>query len=248
MSNAEKEQEYLSYLPAIFQMDSQEGTAGFLERFLQPFKIFLSGNGDATTPAVEGFEKILDQIHNYFDAERTPAMFLPWLASWLALTLKEDKEWYGDSDFIEKKASPDQVLPLTSRGITKNRNLINQIVRLYRKRGTLDGILEYLKVYVGEDVQIAINEYLNPFQVGVTSTVGENSVIGDGRPYYFYIYMLLPVPDRNLLVKKRFALHEIIDKEKPAHTYYGLTIEVPTMQVGVYSTVGVDTMLGGLIS
>jgi len=72
-------------------------------------------------------------------------------------------------------------------------------------------------------------------------------VVGEGRPYYFQVHMVLPVPDFDLLVKKRQALIEIIDREKPAHTYYGLTIEVPTMQVGKHSIVGSDTLLGGII-
>jgi hypothetical protein len=60
--------------------------------------------------------------------------------------------------------------------------------------------------------------------------------------------MRLPVPSRDMLVKKTKALHEIIQLEKPAHTYYGLTITVPTMQVAVHSTVGSDTLLGGMIT
>lgn len=39
----------------------------------------------------------------------------------------------------------------------------------------------------------------------------------------------------------------IIDREKPAHTYYDITIEVPTLQVAEHSTVGRDTLLGGLL-
>jgi hypothetical protein len=32
--------------------------------------------------------------------------------------------------------------------------------------------------------------------------------------------------------------------EKPAHTYYTLEVVVPAFQIGVQSTVGVDTLLG----
>ena len=40
----------------------------------------------------------------------------------------------------------------------------------------------------------------------------------------------------------------IIDQEKPAHTFYAFRFrDVPTMQIGVHSTVGVDTVLGSVI-
>ena len=36
----------------------------------------------------------------------------------------------------------------------------------------------------------------------------------------------------------------LIDLEKPAHTFYDLDLQFPTMQIGVTSTIGVDTLLG----
>jgi hypothetical protein len=36
----------------------------------------------------------------------------------------------------------------------------------------------------------------------------------------------------------------IVDLQKPAHTYYKLTVETPTLQINVHSKVGVDTLLG----
>jgi hypothetical protein len=36
----------------------------------------------------------------------------------------------------------------------------------------------------------------------------------------------------------------ILDMEKPAHTYYALEVETPTLQLGVHSTISVDTLLG----
>ena len=37
-----------------------------------------------------------------------------------------------------------------------------------------------------------------------------------------------------------------IDQEKPAHTAYDIEFEHSTMQIGVRSTIGVDTLLGQL--
>ncbi len=177
----------------------------------------------------KGIEEILDCIQDYFDPDKTPLEFLSWLAGWMALILKEETDWNADN-------------------ARKKRDLIAKIIPLYQKRGTLDGLKEYIKIYVGEDVKVSIFEFLEPFRVGVTSTVGMNTVVGEGLPYYFQIYMELAVPDRILLEKKRQAINDIINQEKPAHTYYTLIIQVPTMQIAVHSTVGLDTMLGGIIN
>ena len=176
----------------------------------------------------KGIEEILDSIQDYFDPGKTPLEFLEWLAGWMALILKEEKDWNADN-------------------ARKKRDLIAKIIPLYQKRGTLQGLKEYIKIYVGEDVKVSIYEFLEPFRVGVTSTVGMNTVVWEGLPYYFQIYMELALPDRILLEKKRQAINDIINQEKPAHTYYMLIIQVPTIQIAVHSTVGLDTMLGGII-
>lgn len=120
----------------------------------------------------KGIEEILDQIHIYFDPLNTPLEFLPWLAGWMALVLKEEDEW-------------------NENNAAKKRDLIAKIIPLYQKRGTLDGLRKFIRIYLGEDVKISIMEFLEPFQVGATSTVGMNTVIGEGRPYYFQVYMEL---------------------------------------------------------
>jgi phage tail-like protein len=175
---------------------------------------------DAFTYELErGFEETLDTIHDYFDADRTPPSFLPWLAGWVALTLKEEKGW-------------DEA---------KKRRLISQIVPLYKKRGTREGLEEYLKIYVGEGVRI-IDE-LGPFQIGVHSKIGLDTVIGGLPAYFFIVDITLPVPDPLMINEKRKAIEELIEMEKPAHTYYRINITVPTMRIGYYSRIGVDTLL-----
>lgn len=231
MSSGGKESKYLQYLPVIYQGKADGTAASFLGRFLKAFEKILSGIPDDETakpPAggieeIKGIEEVLDCIHDKFDPAKTPSEFLSWLAGWVALVLKEGEGW------DEKK----------------KRNHIAQIIPLYRKRGTREGLEEYIRIYVGEQIKVTINEFLLPLQVGVASTVGVDTTIGSGRPYYFHVYMDMPTPDPRLLERKRQAIIDIINQEKPAHTYYGLTIHVPTMQIGVHSTVGADTLLGG---
>jgi phage tail-like protein len=217
---------YLKYLPALFQESDQHATP-FIGRFLLAFEKILSGLGDPEQP---GLEEILDHIHIYFDpgpvqpgqspdeSERAPADFLPWLASWVALSLRQD--W----DEEEK------------------RRFIGRIVPLYRQRGTKAGLVEILRTYTGMGVEI--QEFIQPLQVGKTSTISVDTVIGGGPPHYFRVKIFLELRSPEALSRKEQIARAIINQEKPAHTYYDLQIEIPTMQIGVHSTVGVDTLLG----
>lgn len=230
MNNHESEKlsKYLQYLPVIFQTVPEGGTANFLGRFLLAFEKMLSGIDDAVKldeQSVTGIEQILDQSAVYFDPLTTPADFLNWLAGWVALTLKEGEGW--------------------NEG--KRRRLIAQIMPLYKKRGTLEGLEGYLRVYFDENEGVTVSEFLKPLQISDTSTIGLNTVVGEGRPFYFLVNMKLPINDRVRLENKARAIVDIINQEKPAYTYYVLVIKVPVMQIGVHSTVGSDSLLGGLI-
>ncbi|GFO97060.1 phage tail protein [groundwater metagenome] len=221
MSNEEKESKYLQYLPSIYQRGKEDPSA-FLGRFLKALEKMLSGRDDGVKvddESIKGIEEILDSIHYYFDPFNTPSEFLPWLAGWVALTLKEGKDW--------------------DEG--KKRELVAQIVPLYKKRGTKEGLEEYLKIYVGKGVRI-IDE-LGPFQVGISSKVGIDTVIGELQPYFFIVDVTLPVPDPKAMSEKKKAIEDIIEIEKPAHTYYKTNITVPTMRIGYFSTIGFDTLL-----
>lgn len=224
MSKARRNAGYIDHLPAVFQAETTDTAPAFLERFLYGFEKVLSGIPD-DTGGPEGINEQLDRVHDYFDPYRTPTEFLPWLAGWVGVVLKEGGEWDEE----------------------RKRRLIAQVVPLYKKRGTREGLEEYLKVYVGEKIKISINEFTDPFRVGFRSgsTVGSSTIVGEGRPYYFNVHMVLPAPNRTMLEKKKRAIVEIIDQEKPAHTYFTLTTEMPTMRIGTQSTVGSDTLLGG---
>jgi phage tail-like protein len=210
--NEHKPSSYLKYLPEIYQ------ESAFTGRFLKIFEKILTGIDDGVRPDQPGIEQVLDNLGDYFDARTAPLEFLDWLAHWLALDLPED--W------------PQEV----------KRRLVPQIVQLYKKRGTKQGLAEFLKIYAGPGV--TINEWLHPFQIGVTSTIGEDTVLEGGPPDFFRVTIIHPKPDIRLKMKKEQAVRAIIDREKPAHTYYDLEVIIPTLHIGVYSTIGLDTLLG----
>jgi phage tail-like protein len=228
---------YLDDLPSIYRENASGEGSGFLGRFLLAFEHVLTGVGDRDQP---GLEEILEGIsgnsdaqmagaHRYFtpgpasDAfERTPDEFLEWLSGWVALTLRDD--W-----------SPDE-----------RRRILAEIVPSYSQRGTLGGLQQALAAFTGaHSTAITITDRDEPFQIGKTSTVGKSTMVGGGRPHYFAVGALLPGTAD--LARRRAALRAIIDLEKPAHTYYDLFVQTPTMRIGKSSTIGVSTVLGAPI-
>lgn len=211
---------YVQYLPGIYQQDIEE--AGFIGKFLKIFEVLLSGVDNEKTlndKRVEGIAQILDRVHEFFDPSRTPSEFLKWLAGWMALILREDWEE------------------------VKKRRLISRIISLYRIRGTKKGLEEYIKIYVDEG-GVEITEILTPFQIGVTSIVEKNTYLDGGAPHFFLVSVILPEPDLQLKLQREKAVSAIIDLEKPAHTFYQLKTIVPTLQIGRFSTIDKDTLLG----
>jgi len=72
----------------------------------------------------------LDCLDAYFDPWLTPPDFLEWLAGWVGLALDEN-------------------LPLDRR-----RQLVAEAVRLYRVRGTANGLAQHISLFTGLEVEI----------------------------------------------------------------------------------------------
>jgi phage tail-like protein len=226
---------WLEHLPATLR-EPDPADPGFLEGLLAGLEAVLSGAGDADDP---GLEELLDGIEGpdqtaltglerffsprppaptaFPERHQAPVEFLDWLAGWVALSLRAD---------------------VTE---AQQRALVANAVPLYRLRGTREGLERLLALY---DVGAVIEEDLDAFQIGVHSTIGVDTRIGGGAPHYFRVRVSLPLTDATALEAMRRRLRAIVDSEKPAHTVYTLVIETPTMQIGVRSTIGVDTMLG----
>jgi phage tail-like protein len=186
----------------------------------------LTGVGE---PGAPGLEELLDGIaegnqvslrgiERLFDAQDAPEAFLDWLSDWVALTLRADI------------------------GPARQRDLIANAVPLYRLRGTKAGLQQLLQIYTTPGV--TITERAPRLQVGVHSTVGVDTVIDGGLPNYFRVTIRLDTTNPSDKADRQRIAKAIIDAEKPAHTYYTLRVETPTLQIGVTSTVGVDTLLG----
>jgi phage tail-like protein len=108
--------------------------------------------------------------------------------------------------------------------VSRQRVFLANVVSLYRRRGTKQNLLSLLTI----------------FTHGGLPTILEDPA----QPHYFHITMRLPRDTPEVQLRQSAIAHALIDLEKPAHTYYDLDLLFPTMQIGVTSTIGIDTLLG----
>lgn len=199
-----------------------------------------------------GLEEKIDALPLLFDAGATPGggrpSWLSWLSGWLAFDLAET--------WSEQDA----------------RRHLAEAFALYGKRGTVEGLRQYLKWHAGVEARIE-----EPGQEPVPWSLGENSSLG-------FTTVLAPAQlagavlgststlDRSNLtsgdepgallfddVAHRFcvqvycvdlrrpgalaAAREVIEREKPAHTDYHLCVIEPRFRVGAQARVGIDAIV-----
>ncbi len=158
-------------------------------------------------------DRQIESLPFYFDPRMTPPELLPWLASWIDLVL--DERW----------------------PVGKRRRLLRAAAALYRKRGTRQGLEEYLEIYTGTKPQIVEHRAHN-FRLGREARLGPGIALGRGNePHTFTVVLRLPPlgakedgdGDRGerarLELARRRRIEAIIEAEKPAHAGYTLRIE-----------------------
>jgi phage tail-like protein len=156
----------------------------------------------------------ISSIHNYFDPDLTPARFLPWLASWFDLML--DDQWSE----------------------AQQRELLNHVIWLYRRRGTRVALQRYLEIFTQHPVEILEKRAKN-MTLGSKARLGVGVALGTGNvPHTFTVKVrlspIVPPPDLEeeaaarevvRLEKQRITMIErMIMSDKPAHTSYRLEI------------------------
>jgi len=208
---------YLRYLPPAYRDDPV--SAGFLERFLSIFE---------TT--FEGLDQEIDGLFRYFDPTLAPKDFLPWLASWVNLSLDE--------------------------GLSEER--IRQFIRrapyLYSRKGTAPALTEFLRIYSGTAVHI--HEFFNavkPIILGQTDralgrgwallgsgprgiNVGTSSIVGysavrdrvsdPDEPFLPFArrFAISINMDRNEFEKRKATFERIVREQAPTHTNFTLSV------------------------
>lgn len=174
--------------------------------------------------------------------------FLEWFAGWVNLTLGE--EW----DYEHK------------------RRVLKKILPLYKKRGTVAGLAEYLKIYAGESISIlddqtplqienihssilGVNTIIDGFPPSTPamvmediSTIDDDSVIEGFPPYFFIVRAAVTESGSAALRAKRRSIIRILEMEKPAHTWYQLKVTGPTFKLHdnfqeAVATLGYNTII-----
>ena len=178
-SQVKLQSSYLEYLPALLRDDE------FMEQFLLIFESILK--------PIEG---TIDNIALYFDPLMTPEPLLPWLASWVDLTL--GPTW------------PEE----------RRRELIKSAAQLYRWQGTKRGLTEYLRIYTGSTPEIS--EYIPGMRLDQETKLGSDTQLGSSGAGHHFIVTLELARDSEIDTN---TVKAIIDTQKPAYTSYTLNIK-----------------------
>jgi hypothetical protein len=123
----------------------------------------------------------------------------------------------------------------------RQRRLIRSAISLHRRRGTKQGLQEYLETYTGGEVQI-IEHRAHNFCLGADARLGPGIALGrNNLPHTFTVILRLPPIAENQVNgggsleertrrerERRRVIQAIIEAEKPAYTAYTLYIETGT--------------------
>ncbi|AFY57456.1 phage tail protein [Rivularia sp. PCC 7116] len=150
----------------------------------------------------------IDTLWAYLDPLTAPTALQNFLAHWVAWDI--DSRW----------------------DIDKQRQLIRNAITIYRWHGTRYGLRLYLHLYTGlpldedspeVDKHISIQEvFNNGFVLGKTF-IGQDSMIGGGRPYHFIVRLRAT---ESLHIDESLV-RKIIEQQKPAFSTYELSIINP---------------------
>jgi phage tail-like protein len=198
---------FLRNLPAIYQEHEE------LSSFLRPFEALLLGGKSRNAEDGPGLKESILALPDLLDPFKTGSEYLPWLASWLALTLRAD-------------------LP----EVTK-RTLISRATFLYARRGTLQGLAELLSIVTGGKPEIIEPEIVT-LTVGVQATVGSTTRLGRDLPFYFHVTLSLPSSTLRGAARATAEMlaRDTIELGKPAHTYYTLELADADHQPAISSS------------
>jgi phage tail-like protein len=179
----------VQYLPQVYQQSAPDGS------FLRGYLYIIQQISDSVAQHIA-------HAYELFDPRTARQDFLPWVASWLAITLSPD--W----------------------GELQRRQMLLAATRLFPYRGTAYSIQEFVRIYTGAAVTVEENTWpYQGFRVGVASAVGLDSVILPPMNLAHCFVVRLDRPSSEVSDAEVIKIHQIIQLQKPAHTSYYLAFE-----------------------
>jgi phage tail-like protein len=227
----------LSALPAIYR----DGARRRL-----PLDLVLA----AFDSALGGVREALADMPRLVDPAGTPADWLPWLASWLDLTL--DEEW---SETQQREAIAGAMALHARRGTVAGLRAILRrdagVAALIEEPGAMvelfaldeRAVLGFTTGLPAADPQGAI--------LGTTATLGGSDLIPAeefGTPLFADVahrFRVSVYAAELLDPHTRPRIQRILDREKPAHTVYELCEIGPRLRVGLQARLGIDSIVAG---
>jgi phage tail-like protein len=241
--------QFRDYLPEAFRVDEIDGVS-FLSTFLTAFERLF----EELEAEIEGQPGgATGGIPDLFSPDATPpaelahrasgseADFLSYLASWIALPLRAEKD------------------------VPFNRALFDATLPLIAQRGTLPGLDALLRAWLrGDlleaspalliltDLTRAFNDVDAVLQLGQTATLGVDTVLGEGPPFFFVADLVTDPTVAELrtpagLDRFQRAARALFEAERPAHTYYQLRVRAHTMQLAPPGQTTIDGWPGAQI-
>lgn len=139
----------------------------------------------------------------------------------------------GLATLYDPMNTPEEFLPWLSKWtalslradmtLEQQRRFVAKVIQLYQYRGTQGNLQELLTLYLKAIPTVTVD---------------------DEVPYYFHVTIKLPRMDVHYTQRQFEIAQSLVELEKPAHTNYELILNTPSLKVGEFSTVGVDTLLG----
>ncbi len=235
----------IEYLPNIYQRSDISGR-NFLRDFLWVFEHIFNQTREK-----------LDNLETYFDPLETPSDFLPWLGSWVAMVLEEDWPEIKKRNII-KKAVELYHLRGTKRGLRIYLKIFTGVEpRIIENYWPFEGIqvcpfpMDPKDPYTGKEIEDAEERKAaaHPDWQGATVGVDMVEIHWVDKAHVFTVE--LPMPQDQIELDSIKRIHRIIDREKPAHTDYYVIFQPEeekeedfAIEVGIRSTIGVDTWMG----
>jgi phage tail-like protein len=215
----------LQYLPAIYREEP------FVGQFLLAFEKLLLGRHDGVPKADAPSLLPVGEADSQEAARRDRSVdrTLPDAPPALERTAA------GIASFFDPHKTPKDFLPWLASWTAfslradlepaQQRDFIANIIALYRGRGTKRNLEQLLSIF----------------------TIGQPTVTeapGAGAPHFFSVTVRLARAASEVQLRQLAIVRALVELEKPAHTSFELKPDFPSMQIGKFSTVGVDTLLG----